>query len=158
MCCLCSGQFAAQPLWQGFYADPCRPFTTVRNLKVATEVQMRGLALLDLPWGVFPLYACLWRFNLNRNPSKNGAELNVPNPKRDLLWSLCTSWSPPGVVEAIQWNSISYLCPFTSQYGVREPLPGLSWHTLFLSPSSPHMPWTSQDILKLDICLVFICS
>lgn len=84
--------------------------------------------------------------------------LNIPNPKRDLLCSLCIYWSPPGVVEAIHWNSISYLCPFKSQYGVREPLPGLSWHTLPLSPSSPHMPWTSKDILKLDICLVFICS
>lgn len=88
--------------------------------------------------------------------------LEILNPRRDLLHSLCVSWSPSGVAEAIHWNSVSYLCPLKSQYGVRKPLPAFSLHALLLSPRSPRMPQTSQDILKLDshdvYLLINLCS
>lgn len=82
--------------------------------------------------------------------------LEILNPRKDLLHSLRVSWSPSGVGEAIHWNSMSYLCPLKSQYGVRKPLPALSSHALLLSPRSPRMPQTSQDILKLDAYDVYL--
>lgn len=126
------------------------------------------LWLLRCRWGAWPswtspeeVFLCLPVFVASIQtviPQKTKPGFNILNPKRDLLHSLCIASSPPGVVEAIHWNSISYLCPLKSQYGVTQPLPALSWHALLLSPSSPHMPRTSKDILKLDICLVFICT
>lgn len=168
MCCLCSGQFAAQPLWQGFRADPRRPLTHCWEFESGYWGADEGLALLDLPRGVFPLSVCLCRFTRTVIPQKTEPGFDILNPKRDLLRSLCISWSPPGVVEAIHWNSISYLCPLKSQYGVRESLPALSWHTLLLSPSSPsyatdptgysqirHM---SSVYLLINCCCKLLCS
>lgn len=51
---------------------------------------------------------------------------------------------------------MSHLCPLKSQYGVRKLLPALSLHALLLSPGSPRMPQTSQDILKLDAYDVYL--
>lgn len=103
--------------------------------------------LLRCRWGAWPSWTSPEEFFLCLSvfvawtrtviPQKREPGFDILNPKRDLLRSLCISWSPPGVVEAIHWNSISYLCPLKSQYGVREPLPALSWHTLLLSPSPP---------------------
>lgn len=141
---------------------------TVGNLKVATEVQMRAWPSWTSPEEFFLCLSVFVASTRTVIPQKTEPGFDILNPKRDLLRSLCISWSPPGVVEAIHWNSISYLCPLKSQYGVRESLPALSWHTLLLSPSSPsyatdptgysqirHM---SSVYLLINCCCKLLCS
>lgn len=146
----------AHPLWQGFCTDPHWPLTHCRECERATEVQMRDFTPSDLPEEFFlclPVFAASIRAIILQ---KTEPGLEILNPRRDLLHSLCVSWSPSGVGEDIHWNSMSYLCPLKSQYGVRKPLPALSLHALLLSPRSPRMPQTSQDILKIDAYDVYL--